>query len=67
MEDQRSYYEYASTLDFDTKQLYSKFEKYMPLGVYFSNTFISNNRDFLKSFNTNISICVPDAIRLNIQ
>jgi ABC-type amino acid transport substrate-binding protein len=45
--------------------IYSRFEKYTPLGVYFSNDFLRARPDFLARFNDKMSQCNTETVQLS--
>ena len=45
--------------------IYSRFEKYTPLGVYFSNNFLRARPDFLNRFNDKMSQCNTATVQLS--
>lgn len=45
--------------------IYSKFEKYTPLGVYFSNDFLRARPDFLARFDSMMSRCNTETVQLS--
>ena len=41
----------------DTAKLFRRFERYMPLGVYFSSAFLATQKEFLSKFNAQLAYC----------
>lgn len=41
----------------DTASLFRRFERYMPLGVYFSSSFLATQKEFLSKFNAQLAYC----------
>ena len=41
----------------DTTRLFRRFERYMPLGVYFSSAFLATQKEFLPKFNSQLAYC----------
>ena len=41
----------------DTASLFRRFERYMPLGVYFSSAFLATQQEFLTKFNSQLAFC----------
>lgn len=47
----------ARELNLDPDNFQSRFFRYVPLGVYFNEQFLNNNREFLSRFNASITQC----------
>lgn len=45
----------------------SRFERYVPMGLYFSNRFLALNPDFINQFNSNIPSCAVSTLHLTSQ
>jgi ABC-type amino acid transport substrate-binding protein len=45
--------------------IYSRFEKYTPLGVYFSHRFLGSRRGFLERFNAAVADCNTSSVQLS--
>ncbi|MDK2777376.1 MAG: transporter substrate-binding domain-containing protein [Pseudomonadota bacterium] len=63
--DDRVLTEELHKLGFATDSVALTFSRYMPLGIYFSRTFLSRYPAFIAAFNAGLKDCMPDPLQLS--
>ncbi|MFY2507618.1 substrate-binding periplasmic protein [Vibrio pectenicida] len=65
LSDKKTFDNHIKLSQIDASEIKSKFFKYTPLGVYFSNKFLASSTNVLNEFNKTIPDCRTEAIRLS--
>ena len=63
--DERVFEQQLQELDMERSAFRLVFARYMPLGIYFSHSFLKRNPAFISAFNQHLQACQTDTIRLN--
>jgi Bacterial extracellular solute-binding proteins, family 3. len=63
--DSRTFHEESIRFGVAPNQIFSRFSRYMPLGIYFSNDLLAKDPQFLALFNSLIPACSPLVMHLD--